>query len=61
MNAIISLAPSSFGPVLMEKLVSSGEILRLGEKMIRPFYYEKSKKALNWVQKELDRTSLSVS
>lgn len=53
MNAIISLAPSSFGPVLMEKLVSSGEILAIGEKMIRPFYQEKCRKALGWVRKEL--------
>jgi valine--pyruvate aminotransferase len=53
-NAVISLAPGSFGPVLMEKLVSSGEILDIGTKMIRPFYLEKCKKALNWVHKELD-------
>lgn len=52
-NAIISLAPSSFGPVLMEKLVSSGEILAIGEKMIRPFYQEKCRKALGLVRKEL--------
>jgi valine--pyruvate aminotransferase len=53
MNAIISLAPSSLGPVLVDKLVSSGEILHLGEKMIRPFYQKKSEKALGCVQKEL--------
>ncbi len=52
-NAIISLAPSSFGPVLMEKLVSSGEILEIGAKMIRPFYQDKCKRALEWVHLEL--------
>ena len=54
MNAIISLAPSSFGPVLMEKLVSSGEILDIGAKIIRPFYLDKCKRALEWVHRELD-------
>jgi valine--pyruvate aminotransferase len=54
MNAIISLAPSSFGPVLMEKLVSSGEILEISAKMIRPFYQDKCKRALEWVHLELE-------
>ncbi|MBT8353515.1 MAG: valine--pyruvate transaminase [Desulfofustis sp.] len=54
MNAIISLAPSSFGPVLMEKLVSSGEILEISAKMIRPFYHDKCKRALAWVHRELE-------
>ena len=54
MNAIISLAPSSFGPVLMEKLVSSGEILDIGAKIIRPFYQAKCQKALGWVHAELE-------
>jgi valine--pyruvate aminotransferase len=54
MNAIISLAPSSFGPVLMEKLVSSGEILEIGAKMIRPFYQDKCMRALESVHRELE-------
>lgn len=54
MNAIISLAPGSFGPVLMEKLMSSGEILDIGAKMIRPFYLDKCKKALECVHSELE-------
>ena len=54
MNAIISLAPSSFGPVLMEKLVSSGEILEIGANMIRPFYQDKCKRALESVHRELE-------
>jgi valine--pyruvate aminotransferase len=54
MNAIISLAPSSFGPVLMEKLVSSGEILEIGAKMIRPFYQDKCLRALESVHRELE-------
>ena len=60
MNAIISLAPGSFGPVLMEKLVSSGEILDIGAKMIRPFYFAKCQKALEWVHTELEGTPYRV-
>lgn len=54
MNAIISLAPSSFGPVLMDKLVRTGEILKIGEKMIRPFYRQKCEKALAAVYESFD-------
>ena len=54
MNAIISLAPSSFGPVLMEKLVRTGEILTIGETMIRPFYRAKRDKALAAVDASFD-------
>jgi valine--pyruvate aminotransferase len=53
-NGIISLAPSSFGPLLMDDLVASGEILSLGEKIIRPFYQAKSEKALGWIHRELE-------
>jgi len=38
LNAIISLSPGSFGAMLTEKLVSSGEIITIGANMIRPFY-----------------------
>ncbi len=54
MNAIISLAPSSFGPVLMDPLVRTGEILKIGEKLIRPFYRQKCEKALAAVRESFD-------
>jgi len=54
MNAIISLAPSSFGPVLMDPLVRTGEILKIGEKLIRPFYRKKCEKALAAVRESFD-------
>lgn len=54
MNAIISLAPSSFGPVLMDPFMRTGEILKIGEKIIRPFYREKCDKALDAVRESFD-------
>ena len=60
MNAIISLAPSSFGPVLMEPLVRTGEILKIGEKIIRPFYREKCDKALDAVRESFDSVPYRV-
>jgi len=53
-NGIISLAPSSFGPKLVEKLVADGEILALGERIIKPFYYAKCQNALHHIHRELD-------
>lgn len=46
MNAVVNLAPSSFGAMLTADLVRSGEILRLGREVIRPFYQRKRDLAL---------------
>ena len=50
MNAIVSLAPSSFGALLARDLVASGEVLELSRKKIRPFYERKSQQALGWLR-----------
>ena len=60
LNAIISLSPGSFGAMLTEKLVSSGEIITIGANMIRPFYYKKAQEALACVHKELAGTPYRV-
>ena len=60
LNAIISLSPGSFGAMLTEKLVSSGEIITIGANMIRPFYHKKAQEALACVQKELAGTPYRV-
>ena len=49
MNAIMSLSPNSFGPVLAEKLVSSGEITEISRNMMQPFYAAKRQHALDAV------------
>ncbi len=52
MNAIMSLAPSSFGALLVEELIGSGEVLALGRNLIRPFYEDKLKKAMAKIHTE---------
>ncbi|MFV0438331.1 MAG: valine--pyruvate transaminase [Desulfopila sp.] len=52
MNAIMSLSPVSFGPVLARELVESGEIIELSRTVIRPFYQEKLARALEVVRRE---------
>lgn len=46
MNAILNLATGSFGAVLAEPLVRSGEILRLSRDVVCPFYRQKMVKAV---------------
>jgi valine--pyruvate aminotransferase len=53
LNAIVSLAPGSFGAFLVRELVSSGEILDLARNVIRPFYERKSRQALAWIREEM--------
>lgn len=46
MNAIMNLATGSFGAMLAQPLVRSGEILSLSRDVIRPFYLSKRDRAL---------------
>jgi len=46
MTAITGLANSNLGQQLVLPLVESGEILRLGPRVLRPFYEERSRAAL---------------
>lgn len=52
MNAIVSLAPGSFGAHLAREMVESGEIISLGNRVIKPFYQEKLKKAMDRIHTE---------
>ncbi|MDR3630025.1 MAG: valine--pyruvate transaminase [Desulfocapsaceae bacterium] len=52
MNAIMSLAPGSFGAVLAGELVGSGDILSVSKTLIRPFYRDKVEKALAIIDRE---------
>ncbi len=53
MNAIMNLATGSFGAMLAQDLVASGDILRISKEVVKPFYEEKMKKAVALFQKEL--------
>lgn len=52
MNAIMSLSPNSFGAVLAQRLVSSGELSKVSRELMQPFYKNKMEKAVTVVQKE---------
>lgn len=54
MSAIVGLANSNTGQHIMEPLVRSGEVLKLSNEVVKPFYVEKSKKAQQWVNEFFD-------
>jgi len=54
MNAVTSLAVSSVGAVLLRNMVRSGEIIRLSEEIIRPYYQRRVGQALEWVHAALE-------
>jgi valine--pyruvate aminotransferase len=58
MTAIAGLANSNLGQQLVLPLVESGEILRLGPRVLRPFYEERSRAALAVVREHLSASSV---
>lgn len=54
MSAIVGLANGNVGQALVEPLVRSGEILRMSEEVICPFYSKKSRQARQWVNEVFD-------
>jgi valine--pyruvate aminotransferase len=48
LNAIASLAPGNIGAGIALDLARSGEIISLGQEVIRPFYLRKARQALDW-------------
>ena len=46
LNAVVNLAPGSFGAMLVSDLMQSGEIIRVSKEIIRPFYRDKMERAL---------------
>lgn len=49
LNAVVGLANSNVGQVLVRTLLESGEILRLSREVIRPFYERKAAQAKAWI------------
>lgn len=52
-NAIMSLAPSSFGPALVTPMVEDGSILTMSKDVIRPYYERKSELAQEWIREAM--------
>jgi len=41
MNGIISLAPGSIGPAIANEMIKRGDLLRLSDEVIKPFYQQR--------------------
>ena len=52
-NAILSLAPGSFGPTLMTKSLANEKIIQLSDAYIRPFYKAKALSAVATLHNKL--------
>lgn len=53
LNAILSLAPGNIGAAMALDMVRSGEIINLGQNVIRPYYQEKADQTLAWIRQEM--------
>jgi valine--pyruvate aminotransferase len=53
-NAVMSLAPGGVGAAILSNVVRSGEILRVGRDIIRPFYRDKAQKVLSQIREHFD-------
>ena len=53
-NAILSLAPGSAGPGLVSDMVADRSILNLSDNVIRPYYRQRVKQAVSWVNTALE-------
>ncbi|EGQ8065228.1 valine--pyruvate transaminase [Vibrio parahaemolyticus] len=53
MNGIISLAPGSVGPALANHIIARGDLLKLSSEVIKPFYKQKSQRAVELLQQAI--------
>ncbi|HNY27042.1 MAG TPA: valine--pyruvate transaminase [Candidatus Sumerlaeota bacterium] len=60
MNGILALAPGTFGAALTTELVRSGEIMALSREVVKPFYQEKVRWALEVVRREFEGVDYRV-
>ena len=54
MTSVLSLAPGSLGPALALDLVKSGEITRVSNDVVKPFYKQKSARAVAQLGREIN-------
>lgn len=53
MNGIISLAPGSVGPAMANEMIARGDLLRLSEEVIKPFYYQRVQETIATLRRYL--------
>ena len=59
-NAILTLASSSLGASLVTPLFESGEVLRLANEVVQPFYRERAALAVAWCHRYLADTPFRI-
>lgn len=53
LNAIVNLAPTRFGAAIAKPLLENGELKRLADKVIQPFYHQQVSFAVQQLKQEL--------
>ncbi|WP_394245489.1 valine--pyruvate transaminase [Vibrio astriarenae] len=53
MNGIISLSPGSVGPAVVKHMIDKGDLLPLSTEIIKPFYQQKSQRAIELLQRSI--------
>ncbi|MGD8107160.1 valine--pyruvate transaminase [Pantoea sp. FN0302] len=53
MNGIISLAPGSVGPAIATEMIQRGDLLRLSETVIKPFYQQRVRETISIIRRYL--------
>ncbi|RWR03333.1 valine--pyruvate aminotransferase [[Pantoea] beijingensis] len=53
MNGIISLAPGSIGPAIATEMINRGDLLRLSEEVIKPFYQRRVSQTIAVIRRYL--------
>ena len=60
MNAIASLAPGNIGAGIALEMARSGELISLGQDVIKPYYHAKAEKALAWFAEAMRDTPYRI-
>lgn len=60
MNAIMNLATNSFGSLISSDLIQSKEILSLSRHTIQPFYFDKAKRARDYLLSKLNHLPVKL-
>ncbi len=60
MNAIVSLSPGNIGAGVALGMARSGEITSLGREVVRPFYLNKARRALQWFAESMGDTPYRI-
>lgn len=59
-NATAALAPPATGPMIVEPLLASGELDALCRDVIRPFYEQRARQAVEWLREECHDLPLRI-